>query len=111
MSEKREPEGNDAPDGERIRRALLHFSDLIRRLDDEDRLMRALPLLMTRLGDLRHMLFDYEVRYTERLMPVEDPAEREARRIVREAEERMEEMQEEWDEGWSPDDDGGGAVV
>lgn len=103
----------DTPDEEKVRRVLLDFAELVRRLDDEGRLMRALPLLLTRLGDVRELLFDYEVRHTERLMPVEDPEEREARRIVREARERMEELADEWDDGGSPesDDEGGSHLV
>lgn len=111
MSAERDPDEKRVPDEAEIRSALLHFSRLIRRLEEEGKLMRALPLLMARLGDLRHLLFDYEVRFTERLMPVEDPQEREARRLVREAKERMEEMKDEWDSEWSPDDDGGGGAV
>lgn len=111
MSAENEAEGQKAPDEQEVRSSLLHFSELIRRLEREGKLMRHLPVLMSRMGDLRHLLFDYEVRYTERLMPVEDPEEREARRIVREAKERMEEMVDEWDDGWDPEDDGGGTVV
>lgn len=93
---------DSAPDEGQVRRALLAFSELIRRLEDEERLLQATPLLLQRLGDLRRILFDYEVRGTERLMPVEDPTERESRRVVREAIERYEAMIEEWDEGWEP---------
>lgn len=103
---------DDTPDEEKVRRVLLNFAELVQRLDDEGRLLRALPLLLTRLGDVRALLFDFEVRHTERLMPVEDPEEREARRIVREARERMEELADEWDdEGWEPDDEGGSRPV
>lgn len=105
-------ESGDTPDEEKVRRVLLNFAELVQRLDDEGRLLRALPLLLTRLGDVRALLFDFEVRHTERLMPVEDPEEREARRIVREARERMEEIADEWDdEGWEPDDEGGSSRV
>lgn len=101
---------DESPDREKVRRVLLNFAELVQRLEDEGRLFRALPLLLTRLGDVRTLLFDYEVRHTERLMPVDDPEEREARRIVREARERMEELADEWDdEGWEPDDEGGSA--
>lgn len=102
MSE--EARGGSGPTDEQVRSALLRFAELVRRLDDDGRLLRALPLLLGRLGDLRRLLFEYEVRVTERLLPVEDPAEREARRIVREATERGEEMMEEWGKGWEPDD-------
>lgn len=107
MSGQREPD-RSSPDEEKVRKVLLNFAELVQRLDDEGRLVRSLPLLLTRLGDVRALLFDFEVRHTERLMPVEDPEEREARRIVREARERMEEMTDEWeDQGWEPDDEGG----
>lgn len=104
---------DDTPDGEKVRRVLLNFAELVQRLDDEGRLLRALPLLLTRLGDVRALLFDFEVRHTERLMPVEDPEEREARRIVREARERMEELADEWEDDGSPepDDEGGSHLV
>lgn len=88
----------------------MAFSDMIRRFDADGSLFRHLPLLMGRLGDLRHMLFEYEVRVTERLMPSESDAERESRRIVREARERDRELGEEWsdDSGRATDDDSGG---
>lgn len=54
-----------------VRAALFAFSDLIRRLDADDRLLARLPLVMGKLGDLRHMLFEYEVRMTERLGTIE----------------------------------------
>jgi len=103
-----EPASDSPPTEERVRLELVLFAELIQRLESEGRLTRALPFVMNRLGDLRRLLFDYEVRGTERLLPLEDPAEREARRILRELEERKEEMLEEWqaDEGWTPDDDG-----
>ena len=94
--------GHDAeaqPDEEKVRRALMAFADLIRRLEREGRLERATPLLLGRLGDLRRLLFEFEVRYTERLLPIEDPLERESRRIVREALEREREMLDEWEGG------------
>lgn len=98
--ERRETSG---PTEEEVRSALLRFGELVRRLDDEGRLLRALPLLMGRLGDIRRLLFEYEVRVTERLLPVEDPAERESRRIVREAREREEEIPDDWRSRWEPD--------
>ncbi len=42
------------------------------------------------------MLFEYEVRVTERLLPIEDPIERESRRIVREARESEDEAGRDW---------------
>lgn len=110
MSGQSESE-RSTPDDEEVRRVLLNFAELVQRLDDEGRLVSSLPLLLTRLGDVRALLFDYEVRHTERLMPVEDPEEREARRIVREAQERMEELADEWEEGEEPDDEDGSSLV
>lgn len=88
------------PDSDAVRAALLHFADLIRRLEEEGKLLQAIPLLLGRLGDLRQLLFDYEVRVTERLLPIEDPIERESRRVVRDASSRGEELVEEWKRGF-----------
>jgi len=86
------------PSEERVRLDLVLFADLIQRLEKEDRLATELPFVLHRLGDLRRLLFDYEVRATERLLPIEDPAEREARRMIREVEERVRRSAEEWGE-------------
>ena len=64
------------PSEDRVRLELVLFADLIQRLEKENRLTEALPLVLHRLGDLRRLLFDYEVRVTERLLPIEDPDER-----------------------------------
>jgi len=87
-----------------VRFELERFAELIQDLAGKDALLHAVPFLLGRLGDLRRLLFDYEVRVTERLLPVEDPDEREARRIIREAEERKRAMMEEWEGPWTPDD-------
>ena len=76
------------PSEDRVRLELVLFADLIQRLEKENRLTEALPFVLHRLGDLRRLLFDYEVRATERLLPIEDPDERELRRIAREMEGR-----------------------
>lgn len=96
----------EIPDREEVRKALLSFARLLQRLDEEGELLRTLPYLVGRLGDLRHLLFEYEVRFTERLLPVEDPQERESRRIVREARDRDRNAPEEWGRGWTPEEDG-----
>ncbi len=80
-----------------MRAALVAFAELVKRLDENERLSGNLPLIMGRLGDLRRMLFEYEVRVTERLLPSEDPAERESRRIVREAREDEEDVKRKWE--------------
>jgi hypothetical protein len=95
------------PSEDRVRLELVLFADLIQRLETENRLTEALPFVLHRLGDLRRLLFDYEVRATERLLPIEDPDEREARRIAREVEDRKRRMIEEWDEPWTPDGEEG----
>lgn len=97
--------GPEPPDERKVRLALRTFGDLVRRLDDEERLLEAVPLLLARLGDLRQMLFSYEVLVTERLLPTDDPVERESRDIVRRAREREREMLDEWERGWSAEDD------
>lgn len=105
-SKKRGP-----PDADTVRAQLLHLANLIRRLEEEGALLRAIPLLLRRLGDMRRTLFDYEVRVTERLLPIEDPVERDSRRIVREALAQDEEIADEW--RGAPDDpdaDSAGAV-
>ena len=63
------------PSEERVRLELVLFADLIQRLEKENRLTEELPFVLHRLGDLRRLLFDYEVRVTERLLPIEDPDE------------------------------------
>ena len=100
-----EDEGRSpAPTEQDIRRALLGFAGLIRKLEEQDLLLRNVPVLLGRLGDLRRLIFEYEVRVTERLLPSENPTERESRRIVRDAIERSGESVEEWDTQWRPPD-------
>jgi hypothetical protein len=103
---REEERGGGPPSEDRVRLELVLFAELIRRLETEGRLTDALPFVLKRLGDLRRLLFDYEVRATERLLPIEDPAERAARDLLREIEERHRRMIEEWGEGWTPDDEG-----
>jgi hypothetical protein len=94
---------SDPPSEERVRLELVLFAELIQRLERENRLTEALPFVLRRLGDLRRLLFDYEVRATERLLPIEDPHERAARQLLRELEERRRELEAEWGETWKPD--------
>lgn len=91
------------PSEERVRLELVLFADLIQRLEKESRLAAELPFILHRMGDLRRLLFDYEVRGTERLLPIEDPAERAARDLIREVEESMRRAAEEWNRPWTPD--------
>jgi hypothetical protein len=72
--EERRPPPTEA----QVRAAFMAFASMIRRLDAQDQLIPRIPMLMGRLGDLRHMVFDYEVRVTERLVPRDaddDPGE------------------------------------
>lgn len=85
-----------APTEAQVRSAFLRFAQVIQRLEEEGRLLRSLPFLMGRLGDLRRLVFEFEVRVTERLLPIEDPDERESRRVVREAREAERDAAEEW---------------
>jgi hypothetical protein len=101
-----QPEPEGPPDADAVRAQLVHLANLIRRLEEEGALLRAIPLLLRRLGDLRRVLFDYEVRVTERLLPIEDPVERDSRRIVREAAERERRLAEEWGRDFEVDDTG-----
>lgn len=101
-----EDTGQRPPEGSDVREGLARFAELIRRLEDEERTLEAIPLLLKKLGDLRALLFSYEVRTTERLLPVDDPQERESRRIVREALERRRRMIDEWESGeWSGEEE------
>ena len=95
------------PSEERVRLELVLFADLVLRLEKENRLADALPFVLSRLGDLRQLLFDYEVRATERLLPIEDPHEREARRLLREVEEQDRQMRDGWGDSWTPDEEEG----
>lgn len=105
--EKPRPDDDEppAPDRRDVRRALLGLSELIQRLEEEGKLLRATPYLLGKLGDLRRLLFAYEVRTTGRLEPTDDPVERQSRQVVQEAIERYEEMIGEWSEGWTPEED------
>ena len=98
-------ERSGPPSADRVRLELVLFAELIQRLETSGSLVEAVPLLLSRLGDLRRVLFDYEVRCTERLLPIEDPKEREARRILRQIEESKREMLEDLGRGWEPDED------
>lgn len=99
MENRMSSSGDDRrpPTEREVRTALLAFAELVKRLDDSERLSGNLPLIMGRLGDLRRMLFEYEVRVTERLLPSEDSAEQDSRRIVREAREDEEDVRREWE--------------
>lgn len=88
---------------EQLRAELVRFARVLLKMDEEGVLLEKSPMLLKLLGELRQMLFAYEVRSTKRLAPPEggegvqeaaaasaeaDAATRESLRIVREAVER-----------------------
>lgn len=90
---------------ERLRSEMLRFARLLTKMDEEGVLLDRTPSVLRLLGELRQMLFAYEVRYTKKLLPSEkparpaqeerDPAMRDSMRIVEEALRREKELQEE----------------
>lgn len=89
---------------ERLRSELLRFARLLMKMEEQGVLLEKSPTLLKLLGELRQMLFAYEVRGTKRLAPPESEAReaapeggasgesdtptRDSLRIVREAVER-----------------------
>lgn len=47
---------------EKLRAELLRFAELVQRMDREDLLLRSSPRILKMLGELRQMLFAYEIR-------------------------------------------------
>jgi hypothetical protein len=47
---------------EQLRAELLRFAELIRRMDADQLLLRSSPRILKLLGELRQMLFAYEIR-------------------------------------------------
>lgn len=100
---------------EKLRARLVRFARLIIKLEERGDLLERSPALLKLLGELRQMLFAYEVRYTGKLLPresgeesTEDPADPEIEdsfRIVREALERQRELQDELRDRLFPDDE------
>ena len=91
-------------DPEQLRRNVLRLAQLIRKLDEEGRLLEASPRLIRYMGNLRAQLFEYEVRHTGRLLPRPDvPEVLEAKRIIEEAARRMEDSEQLSDRPWSPE--------
>lgn len=101
------PREERVPDERRVRTELLVVADLIERLAEADALMKGLPLVINRLGDLQRLLFDYEVRATEGMKGEEEP-EAEVQRILEEVEERADELAEDPDAGSQHDEGEGG---
>ena len=93
---------------EQLRAELLRFAELIQRMDREQLLLRASPRILKLLGELRQMLFAFEIRAARHLggkdLPgvpgpaageAPAPLDQESLRIVREALAREKELQEE----------------
>lgn len=96
-----------------LRGQLLRFTRLVRAMEKRGVLLEKAPSLLRLLGELRQMIFAYEVRSTRALPPAgkdpgkrsgpeeesgdgdTDPTARESSRIVQEARERERELQEE----------------
>ena len=99
---------------DQLRRDLLRLATLIRKLQDEGRLLDEIPRLLKIFGDMRQKMFAYEIRAAEDLVPKDEEESRlieESRRIVEEALESERVRMEEWRTLWSPEsdseDDGG----
>lgn len=95
-----------------LRSQLVKFARLVRAMEKQDVLLEKAPSLLRLLGELRQMIFAYEVRATRALPPstgqgdaragadtAEDPESDgpagESLRIVRDALERERQLQEE----------------
>ena len=91
---------------EKARSELLRFAELIQRMDREEVLLRSSPRILKMLGELRQMLFAYEIRGARHLGGKDlpgpsgteaeiDPDEAASLRVVEEALKREKELQEE----------------
>jgi hypothetical protein len=93
---------------EKLRAELLRFAELIQRMDAEELLLRSSPRILKMLGELRQMLFAYEIRGARHLggKDLPGPQEMEASegtggidpaswRVVQEALQREKELQDE----------------
>jgi hypothetical protein len=80
---------------EALRRMLRSLAERIFELERSDRLLRHVPELQRRLGDLRSELFHYEVRST-----YDTPEIAEHRRLVEEAKQQHLLSEPEDDEPW-----------
>lgn len=95
---------------DRLREELVSFARLILLLDRKDALLDRSASVLRLLGDLRRMVFAWEVRVTDRDGPTQSrrpgplPPDEPSARIVREALEREEELRREL-EGDTMDED------
>jgi len=89
---------------EHLSNALVRFAQAVLKLEDEGTLLERGPELQKMMGDLRRMLFAYEVRSTaDWEFEVEDgdaveadPVIAESLRIVQEAVERESKLEDAW---------------
>jgi hypothetical protein len=90
-------------DPQKVREQLLALAEQIHRLEESGELLESTPELIRLMGNLRATLFEYEVRFTGRLLPSpeEPPEVLEAQRIVHEAARQMEDEEEMWWRRWT----------
>ena len=95
---------------EELRAQLLRLARLIRAMEKRDILLQKTPSILKLLGELRQMIFAYEVRSTRNLVPSDtdsstaEPGTKESLRIVNEALDRERELQDELRDLLSTDD-------
>lgn len=95
---------------EELRAQLLRLARLIRAMEKRDVLLQKTASILKLLGELRQMIFAYEVRVTRNLVPsdsddaVSDAETEDSLRIVREALERERELRDELRNFLLPDD-------
>ena len=91
---------------EKLRAELLRFAELIQRMDKDEILLRSSPRILRLLGELRQMIFSYEIRGSRHLggkdLPGEESGEAspqgigsDSARVVQEALRREKELQDE----------------
>lgn len=98
MDEHEETYGRER--SERLQVLLRNLADLIRELDQDEKLLADVPALLRALGDIRSELFHYEVRST-----YDSPEVARNRQIVEDARgisDRLLDDEPEDDEPWRP---------
>jgi len=93
---------------EQLRAQLLRLARLIRAMEKQGVLLLETPSILRLLGELRQMIFAYEVRVTRNLAPSDvdstDAELDESLRIVNEALDRERELQDELRDRSFPND-------
>jgi hypothetical protein len=89
---------------DQLKAEIRRFAGLLIRMEEEGVLLERTPAVLQLLGELRQMLFAYEVRHTQKLLPEKpesapsgerEPMLDDSRRIVEDALRREKELQEE----------------